>query len=64
MDSKPFYESKVFWFNLLFGLTALAGVFGFADFQPSEDVVEIVAVLVAAVNIALRLITKQPVTLK
>lgn len=61
---KPFYESKTLWFNVLFGLVALAGVFGFADFQPSENTVEIVAVLVAAANIALRLVTKQPVAIK
>ena len=61
---KPFYESKTLWFNVLFGLVALAGVFGFADFQPSENTVEIVAVLVAAANIVLRLVTKQPIAIK
>ena len=64
MESKPFYESKVFWFNLLAGVVAVAGIFGFASFQPSQDVVEIIGVIVAAVNIVLRFVTKQPVALK
>jgi len=55
MEAKPFYESKTFWFNALF--LAVAGMFGFGGFQPSALWVEIVAVVVAGVNIGLRLIT-------
>ncbi len=57
MKSKPFYESKVLWFNILFLVVAVAGVFGFGTFQPSATWLEITAVVVAGVNIALRLIT-------
>ncbi len=61
---KAFYESKTFWFNVLAALIAIAGIFGFGDFQPSKDVVEIIAVVVAAINIVLRFLTKAPVGLK
>lgn len=61
---KAFYESKTFWFNVLFGVIAIAGIFGFAEFQPSADTLEIVGVIVAAVNIVLRFVTKEPVSLR
>lgn len=61
---KPFYQSKTFWFNILAGLVAVAGLFGFGDFQPSQDVVEIIGVIVAAANLVLRFVTKVPVGLK
>lgn len=62
--SKPFYESKVFWFNILAGIIAVAGIFGFGEYKPSADVLEIIGVVVAAINIILRFITKQPVAWK
>jgi hypothetical protein len=61
---KPFYQSKTFWFNLLAGLVAVAGLFGYAEFKPSADVLQIISVLVAAINIALRFVTKTALTLK
>lgn len=61
---KPFYESKVFWFNILAGIIAVAGIFGFGDYKPSADVLEIIGIVVAAINIILRFITKQPVAWK
>ena len=44
--SKPFYESKVFWFNILAGIIAVAGIFGFGEYKPSADVLEIIGVVV------------------
>lgn len=58
---KAFYQSKTFWFNILFGLIAVAGLFGFANFQPTQDVIEIIGVVVAAINIILRFVTKEPI---
>ena len=52
---KKFYESKTFWFNILTGIVALAAYFGFAEFQPSQVTIEIIAVLGSAVNLVLRL---------
>ena len=59
---KPFYQSKTFWFNLLFLAGAIASYFGFGDFQPNKDVVELASVVVAVLNIALRFATKEQIT--
>lgn len=59
---KPFYTSKTFWFNLLALAVTLAGYFGFADFQPSADAVELGAVLLSVINLILRFATRQPIT--
>lgn len=61
MDVKPFYQSKTVWFNILFVLVALAGYFGFTDYQPSADVAELAAVIIAVVNVVLRFLTKSAV---
>ncbi len=58
---KPFYQSKTFWFNILFVIVSLAGYFGFTGYQPSVDVSELVAVLIAVINLVLRFITKSPI---
>ena len=59
---KPFYQSKTLWFNLLFLVSAVAAYFGFGDFQPSGDTVELASVIVAVINIALRFITDKSLT--
>ena len=59
---KPFYESKTFWFNLLFLAASIAAYFGFGDFKPSNDTVELAGVLVAVLNIVLRFLTSKPVS--
>ena len=61
---KPFYTSKTFWFNVLAGVVAVAGVFGYGSWQPDSNTVEIIGVIVAAVNIVLRFVTNQAVGLK
>ena len=60
---KSIFASRTFWFAVLYGTVSLAGLVGFADFTPSSDVAEIVGVLVAAVSIALRYVTRDPVSL-
>jgi uncharacterized membrane protein len=55
--------SKVFWFNVLAGVVAVAQAFGFAGFTPDPSVAEYVTVAVAVINIILRLVTTQPVCL-
>lgn len=62
--SKPFYKSKVFWFSILSGVVAIAGLFGFANFEPSAETAQLIAIVVAIVNIVLRFLTKQPVGLR
>ena len=59
---KSWYQSKTVWFNALFCLVALAGAFGYADFQPNAEVVSGVGILISAVNLVLRVwFTKEPV---
>ena len=59
MQEKKFYQSKTFWFNVLTVVIALAGLAGFADFQPSENTVEFVALLLGFVNLGLRFVTQK-----
>jgi hypothetical protein len=63
VDSKPIWQSKTFWLN---ALTAAAGVLvvlsGMAEQIPSPYI-EWIGVALAIVNIGLRLVTDQPVTI-
>ena len=61
--SKPIYKSKTFWFFLLYLAVSVAGVFGFAGWQPTSEQSEIVSIVVAIVGILLRFLSKVPVTL-
>jgi hypothetical protein len=38
-------------FNLLFGVTLVAGAFGFADFHPDPEVTEIAGIIIAILNV-------------
>lgn len=60
---KAFYESKTFWFNALFLLLGVAAYFGFGDFKPDSNTVELTSVVVAVINIILRFITTTPIGL-
>ena len=59
MDSKPFWESKTFWFNLLALAVAIATAFGYDRFKPSPDVERIALGIVAVANILLRFLTNK-----
>ncbi len=63
MNPKSLFSSKTFWFAVLYGAINIAGIVGFADFTPSDDVAEVVGIVVSAVTIALRYVTDRPVTL-
>ena len=56
---KPFFKSKTFWFNVLAIAVLVANSFGFEAFKLDNDVATLV---VAAVNILLRFVTREPVT--
>lgn len=58
---KDWWTSKTLWFGLLYILTGVAGIFGFAEYQPTSQVVEIGSVVTGVVVILLRLLTKQPI---
>ena len=61
MKPKPFYQSKTFWFNLLYLLVAFATLFGFDQFQPNKTWLETAVVTVAVGNLILRFLTKDPI---
>ena len=50
----PFYRSKTFWFSALTIITAVAALFGFQNFQPDDNVQEILLLVVGIVNLVLR----------
>ena len=59
---KRFWESKVFWFNVLALIVVVAGAFGFGEFSPDPKVPEYALVAVTVINVILRFVTKMPVT--
>ncbi len=64
MDAKEFWKSKTFYFFAVLLIVSVAGVFGFGDFEPTVEQLEIVGAVVAIVGIILRAVTKEPVKLK
>lgn len=62
MESKPFWQSKTFWANVVaFGAT-VATAFGLDLGLDTETQAVIVAGVMSVVNIVLRFVTKTPVT--
>lgn len=65
MTIKDWYKSKTLWFAVLTVLLGVASAFGFGEFVPDEASAEtistVILVVVGAVNIALRYLTKQPI---
>ncbi|HQO29573.1 MAG TPA: hypothetical protein PKY22_08625 [Accumulibacter sp.] len=60
---KPFWKSKVLWFNLLAaGLTALEANFNLLQPIVPVDVYGTGVVVVSVVNAVLRILTAQPLT--
>lgn len=59
---KRFYKSKTIWFNILALLTIVAGGFGFREFEPELWIVELGTAIIIIGNVALRFITKEPIT--
>ena len=58
---KEWWKSKVFWFNVLAIVVLVASAFGFGEFEPDPQWVEVGGVLVSVINLLLRLfVTKQP----
>lgn len=61
---KQFYKSKTFWFNTLALLMAVAASFGYADFQPDPETGNYALVVVTVINVILRFVTSEKITLK
>lgn len=60
---KKLYESRTIIFFVLTLIVAIAGVFGFADFTPSGQEAEIVAIVISIVGLVLRMFTSKGVEL-
>jgi len=58
---KNWYRSKSIWFGVLVAIVSVASLFGFAEYQPDAQTAEIVGLVVSAVVIVLRLVTREPV---
>ena len=59
MNNKPWYASKTIWANIVAFAATLAVIFGVDLGLTPETQAEIVAAVLAAVNIVLRLVTTQ-----
>jgi hypothetical protein len=60
MEGKSFLLSKTLWFN---ALAFIATIFGVAELESVEMKEEIIVAVVAAVNVVLRFLTKEPIKL-
>lgn len=58
---KEFWKSRMLWWNVLAVVVFVASQLGYADFAPDADVMAIVA---AVVNMALRFRTDQGLSLQ
>jgi len=61
--TKPFWQSKTIYFNILAFIVAIAVAFGYQGELPA-DWEKWVTIAVTIINIVLRIITKQSVTIK
>ena len=56
---KKWYKSKTMWANIVAGAATIAGVFGIDIGLTPEAQAQLVAGIMAVVNIVLRIITKE-----
>ena len=63
MEEKKFWQSKTFYFGLLWVLVGVAGSFGYADFVPNEDWDQVGAIVNGLITILLRFLTSKGITL-
>ena len=60
--SKKWYKSKTLWFGVLFGLVSIAGLFGFAEYEPTAEVTQVIGIVVAIGTVILRALTDTKLT--
>ena len=61
-NGKNLLSSRIFWFNVLAIIIAVAAQFGFSEFEPSEEIAELTVIFAGVVNILLRVKTSEPIT--
>lgn len=62
-EKKSIFASKTFWANIIAGAATLLTVFGFDLGLDETTQAELVAGVMVAVNIVLRFVTKEPVSI-
>ena len=60
-DTKPWFQSRTLWVNLVAGAVTLGGVFGVDLGLTAETQAELVAGILVVVNIVLRFVTTKPI---
>jgi uncharacterized membrane protein YadS len=60
-ESKPWYQSKTLWANIVAAAATLATVLGVDIGLTPETQAELVAGIMVAVNIVLRFVTRTPI---
>lgn len=58
---KSLFKSKTFYFGILSIVIGVANLFGFADYQPTSSVNEVIEFVNGVGIIVLRLVTKESV---
>jgi len=58
MDTKQFFLSKTFWFNVLALIVLVSNGFGFANFEADPALDQYALVAITVINVILRLVTK------
>ena len=62
-EMKKWYQSRTLWFSILFALVNVAGIFGFAEFVPGDEIVQYVNIGVSVIVALLRVFTNQALEL-
>lgn len=60
---KKWYQSKTVWFAALWALVQVAGIFGYADFVPGDDLAYYVNIGVSVIVAVLRAVTDKGIEL-
>lgn len=65
MSGKPWYKSKTVWFSVLYVIVAVAGLFGYAEFEPAPELVTGVGaalvIIKLIIDLFLRSKTSEPI---
>ena len=58
MPKKVWYETKHFWFGVLYVLVGIAGLFGYSNYQPTPDVQQWLSVATGVIILVLGYLEK------
>ena len=58
MAGKPWYKSKTIWFSVIYVLVAIAGIFGYNQFEPAPELVTGVGAALVIIKLILDLVLR------